>query len=175
MLAAVRNLVAIGAIGQALLGLCDYTGDWIFVLSLFCVHCCLYKAVETFLRLYSTKRCIFVTISTSCTYNKSRGIIRVPFCNVKPDLIEYIIFGDTESTLLRCFPTNSKLKPRDIRTTVPYKNYQIFSNLKFRPLLKTSFQGILELRDMSGEKILVVSVGISPLVLRFKKVSKFQF
>ena len=92
------------------------------------------------------------------------------------DLTDCIIFSDTKSALLRCFPSTSKLKAGDIRTTGPYMNYQTFSDLKFRPLLETSFQGIhIELRDMSSKKIPIVSVGITLLVLVFKKVSKIQF
>ena len=48
VLAAVYSLVSIGANGQELHGLCDYTGVGIFVTFPFCIHCCLYKAVETF-------------------------------------------------------------------------------------------------------------------------------
>ena len=55
-------------------------------------------------------------------------------------------------------------------------NYQTFSNLQFRPLLKNSFHGIhIDLRDPSGEKIPFVSVGITRLVLMFRKASKVHF
>ena len=69
------------------------------------------------------------------------------------DLIEYNIVGDTKAPLLRCFPFISKLKSGDIITTGQYMNYQTFSNLQFRPLLKKSFHSIhIDLRDTSGEK-----------------------
>ena len=49
-------------------------------------------------------------------------------------------------------------------------NYQIFSNLQFRPLLKNSFHSIhIDLRDTSSEKIFFVSVGITRLILMFRK------
>ena len=55
-------------------------------------------------------------------------------------------------------------------------NYQTFSNLQFRPLLKNSFHSIhIELRDTSGEKIPFVSVGITRLVLMIRKVSNIHF
>ena len=92
------------------------------------------------------------------------------------DLIEYIIVGDTKSPLLGCFPFISKLKGGDIITTGQYMNYQTFSNLQFRPLLKNSFQSIhFDLRDTSGEKLPFVSVGIIRLVLMFRKVSNLHF
>ena len=55
-------------------------------------------------------------------------------------------------------------------------NYQTISNLQFRPLLKNSFHIIhIDLRDTSGEKLLFVSVGITRLVLMFRKASNIQF
>ena len=92
------------------------------------------------------------------------------------DLVEYSIVGDTKATLLRCFPFISKLKGGDIKTTGHYMNHQTFSNLQFRPLVKNSFHSIhIDLRDTSGEKILFVSVGITRLVLMFRKVSIIHF
>ena len=55
------------------------------------------------------------------------------------DLIEYNIIGDTKTPMLRCFLFISKLKSGDILTTGQYMNYQTFSNLQFRPLLKNFF------------------------------------
>ena len=55
-------------------------------------------------------------------------------------------------------------------------NYRTFNNLQFRPLLKNSFQSIhIDLRDPTGEKIPFVSVGITGLVLMFRKVSNIHF
>ena len=55
-------------------------------------------------------------------------------------------------------------------------NYQTFSNLQFRPLLKNSFHSVhIDLKDMSGEKIPFVSVGITGFVLMFGKVSNIHF
>ena len=55
-------------------------------------------------------------------------------------------------------------------------NYQTISNLQFRPLLKSSFHSIqIDLRDTSGEKTPFVSVGITRLVLMFRKVSHIHF
>ena len=51
-------------------------------------------------------------------------------------------------------------------------NYQTFSNLQFRRLLKNSFHRMhIDLQDTSGEKILLVLVGITGLVFLFRKDS----
>ena len=88
------------------------------------------------------------------------------------DIVEYNIVGDTKAPLLRCFPFISKLKSGDILTTGQGMNYQTFSNLQFRRLLKKFLHSIqIDLRDTSGEKIPFVSVGKTRLVLMFRKVS----
>ena len=92
------------------------------------------------------------------------------------DLLEYNHVGDTKAPLLRCFPFISKLKGGDIITIGQYMNYQTFGNLQFRPLLKTSSLSIhFDPRDTFGEKIPFLSVGITPLVLMFRKVSNNHF
>ena len=92
------------------------------------------------------------------------------------DLVEYNIVGDTKAPLLRCFPFILKLKGEDIITTGQYMNYQTFSNVQFRPLLKISFHSIrIDLRDTSCEKIPFVSVGITRLVLMFRNVFNIHF
>ena len=103
-------------------------------------------------------------------------IVRIYSLMIYSDLVGYSIVGDTKALLLRCFPFISKLKGGDIITTGQYMNYQTFSNLQFRPLLKNSFHSIhIDLRDTSGEKIPFVSVGITRLVLMFRKVSSIHF
>ena len=103
-------------------------------------------------------------------------IVPIHHLMIYTDLIEYNNVGDTKAPLLRCFPFISKLKSGDIIITGHYKNYQTFSNLQFRPLLKNSFHSIhIDLRDTSGEKILFVSVGITRLVLMFQKASNIHF
>ena len=70
--------------------------------------------------------------------------------------------------MLHCFPSISKLKSEDTLTNGQYMNYQTFSDLQFRPLLKKSFHSIhIDLRDMSVEKIPFVSVIITRVVLMF--------
>ena len=92
-------------------------------------------------------------------------IVRIHSLMIYTDLIEYNIVGDTKAPVLRCFPSKSKLKSGDIITTGQYMNYQTFSNLQFRPLLKNFFQSIhIDLRDTSDEKIPFVSVGITRLI-----------
>ena len=103
-------------------------------------------------------------------------IVRIHSLMIYSDLVEYNIVGDTTTPLLRCFPFISKIKGGDIITTGQYMNYQTFSNLQFRPLLKNNFHSIhIDLRDTSGEKKLFVSVGITQLVLMFRKVSNILF
>ena len=85
------------------------------------------------------------------------NIVRMPSLMIYSNVVEYNIVGDTKINFLRSFPFISKLKGGDIITTGLYMNYQTFSNLQFRPLLKNSFQKInsieIDLRDTSGEKI----------------------
>ena len=103
-------------------------------------------------------------------------IVRIHSLMINTDLIEYNIVSDTKAPLLRCFPFISKLKSGDIVTTGQYMNYQTFTNMQLRPLLKKSFHSIhIDLRDTTGEKIPFVSVGITRLVLMFRKASNIHF
>ena len=103
-------------------------------------------------------------------------ILRIHSLMIYSDLVEYNLAGDTKTPLLPCFPSISKLKGGHIITTGQYMNYQTFSNLQFRPLLKIFFQSIhIDLRDTSGEKLPFVSVGKTRLVLMFRKVSNIHF
>ena len=103
-------------------------------------------------------------------------IVRIHFLMIYTDLIDSSIIGDTKVLLLRCFPFISKLKTGDIITTGQYMNSQTFSKLQFRPLLNYSFHSIhIDLSDTSGEKIPIVTVGITLLVLMFKKASNILF
>ena len=102
--------------------------------------------------------------------------VRIHSHDIHGPEIEYEIVGKTKAPLLRCFPFISKLKAGDIISTGQYMNYQTFSNLQFRPLLNNSFHSFhINLRDTSGEKIPLVSVGISRLVLMFRKASNIHF
>ena len=67
------------------------------------------------------------------------NIVRIHSLMLYADLIEYNIVGDTKASLLRCFLFISKLKSGDIITAGQYMNYQTFSKLQFRPLLKILF------------------------------------
>ncbi len=103
-------------------------------------------------------------------------IVRIHSLMIYSDLVEYSIIGDTKVPLLQCFPFISKLKGGDITTTGQYMNYQTFSHLQFRPLLRNSFHSIhIDLRDKSGEKIPFVSVSIPRLVSIFRKASNIHF
>ena len=103
-------------------------------------------------------------------------LVHIHSLMIYTDLIAYNIFGDTKAPFLRCFPFTSKLKSGDIATTGQYKNYQTFSNLQFRPLLKNSFHSIhIDLRDTSGKKIPSVSVGTTRFVSMTKKVAYIHF
>ena len=103
-------------------------------------------------------------------------IVRIHSLMIYTDIVEYNIIGDTKAPLLLCFPFISKMKSGDVITTGEYMNYQSFSNLQFRRLLKNSFHSIhIDLRDTSGEKIPFVSNGITRLVLMFRKVSDIHY
>ena len=103
-------------------------------------------------------------------------IVLIHSLMIYSDLVEYNIFGDTEAPLLRCFHFLSKLRGGDIISTGQYMNYQTFSNLQFRPLLKNSIHSIhIDLGDTSVKQIQFVSVGITGLVLMFGKVSNIHF
>ena len=98
-------------------------------------------------------------------------IVRILSLMIWTDIVEYKSVGDIKAPLLRCFPFISKLKSDDIITTGQYTDYQTFSNLQFRRLLKNSYHSIhIGLRDTSGKKIPFVSVGIARRVLMFRKV-----
>ena len=102
-------------------------------------------------------------------------IVRIHSLMIYTDIVEYNFVGDTKAPLPRCIPFISKLKSGDIITTGQYMNYETFSNLQFNRLLKNSFHSIhIDLRDTSGEKIRFVSVGITRLVLMFRKVFDIQ-
>ena len=102
----------------------------------------------------------------------AQEIVRIKSPMVYTDIVEYNFVEDTKPLLLRCFPFISKLKTGDIITTGQYMNYQTFSNVQFRRLLKNSFHSIhINLRDRSGEKIPFVSVGITRIVRMFRRVS----
>ena len=102
--------------------------------------------------------------------------VRIHSLMIYSDVVEYNIVGDTKAPLLRCFPFISKLKGGDIIINVQFMNYRTFSILQFRPLLKNSFRSIhIDLRGPSGEKIPFVSVGITRLVLMFRKASNIHF
>ena len=92
------------------------------------------------------------------------------------DFIDYNIVGDTKTPLLRCILFISKVKNGDIISTGQYMNYQSFTNLQFKKLLKSSYHSIkIELRDTTGEKIPFVSVGITRVVMLFRKISHNHF
>ena len=78
----------------------------------------------------------------------------------KPKFARDIV--DTKTPLLCCFLFVSKLKAGQIKTTGQYMNCQTFTNLQFRPLLKSSFNSFhTDFRDTSGEQIpLYLSVSL---------------
>ncbi len=97
-------------------------------------------------------------------------VVRIHSLMIYTDLIEDNVVGDTKASLLRSFHFISKLKAGDIITTGQYMNYQTFSNLQFRPLLKKFFHSIhIDLRDTSGEKISFVSVEITRFDVQKKR------
>ena len=72
-------------------------------------------------------------------------IVHIHSLMIYTDLIEHNIDGNKKIPLLRCFLFDSKLKAGDIITTGQHMNYQTFSNLQFRSLLKNSFFIVISL------------------------------
>ena len=82
--------------------------------------------------------------------------VRIHSLMIYTDLIEYSFVGDTKASLQLCFPFILKLMSRNIMTTGQYINYQTFSNLQFKPVLKKILHSIdIDLRDTSGKKYLL--------------------
>ena len=105
------------------------------------------------------------------------NIVRIHSLTIYSNIVGYNIVGDTNAPLLRCFAFISKLKGGYIITTGQHMNYQTFSNLQFRPLVKNYFHSIhIDLRNSSGEKIPFVSaIDITRLVLIFRRSSNIHF
>ena len=98
-------------------------------------------------------------------------IVRTHSLMFYTDIVRYNIVGDTKTPLLRWFPFISRLKSGDIITTGHFMNYQTFSDIQFRRLLKNCLHSIsFDLRNTSGEKFPVVSGGIIRIVLKSRKV-----
>ena len=105
----------------------------------------------------------------------ANDIVRIHSLMIYTDLIQYKIVGGTKVPLLRCFLFISKLMSRYIVTTGQCMNYQTFSNLQFRPLLKNPFHGIhIDLRDTRSEKLPCESVSITRLVFMFWKAANIH-
>ena len=101
-------------------------------------------------------------------------LVRIDSLMIYTDLIGYIIVGDTKHPLLRCFRFIPKLKAADIITIGQYMNYQTFSKLQVRQLLKKSLTGVhIDLKHT--KKIPFLPVGITRLVLIFRKASNIHF
>ena len=103
-----------------------------------------------------------------------KDIVRIHSLMTYMDLIEYNIVCDKKASLVHCFLSISKLIVGVIRTTGLYMNYQTFTNLHFRPLLRNFYHSIhIDLRDT--RKIPFVSVANNRLVLLFRKASNVCF
>ena len=90
--------------------------------------------------------------------------------------IEYNIVGDKKTPFLRCVPFISKVKSGDIISTGQYMKYQSLTKLQFKKLLKIFFHSIkIKLRDSTDEQIPFVFVGITRVVLLFRKISNNHF
>ena len=81
-----------------------------------------------------------------------------------------------EGPLQRCFAFILKFKAGDFINTGMYMNYKTLSNLQFRTLLENSFlSNHIDLRDTNRGETPFVSVGITRLVLIFRKTSNIHF
>ena len=103
----------------------------------------------------------------------SRYILSIMICT---DLVKYTIVGDTNASLLRCFPFLTKLKAGDNIAIGQNMHCQTCSNLQFRPPLKNWFHFIhIDLRDTSIDKTFFVSVGFTRFLLTFEKASNIHY
>ena len=103
-------------------------------------------------------------------------IVRIHALMIYTNLIEYQIVNNTKVPLLRCCPFVSEKKTGEMITNRQYNNYQTFSNLQFKPLLKNCFHCLhVDLRHKCGEKLPCVSVGITRQGLMFRKLPFFIF
>ena len=105
-------------------------------------------------------------------------IVRIHSLMIYTDIVEYNVVGETKApSFLRCFPFNPKIE--SVRCHYYRTKYEFSSVLltyRFRHLINHSFHNIhIVLRDTTGEKIPFVSVGITRLVLVFRKVSEIQY
>ena len=97
-------------------------------------------------------------------------IVRIHSLFLYTKWIEYKNVGETNTSLLFCFPFISMPKVGDIITTGQHLKYQSVSKLQLRLVLKRSFHSIHKnLRVTSGEKIHQVSVGITRFLLIFRR------
>ena len=95
-------------------------------------------------------------------------VVRIHSLMIYSEIVEFTIAGNTKTPLLRCFPFISKLKLL-IKSN---RTIRELSNLQSSRLLKNSFHSIhIDLRHTFGEKISFVSVGITRLLFKFRKVS----
>ena len=104
-------------------------------------------------------------------------IVCIDSLMIYTDLIGYNNVGDTKAPLLCGFLFIAKLEAGDIITTGQYMKYQTFSNLRIRPLLKFSFIVFTltsETRAVKKNPLFFVSVGITCLVLIFRKASNIH-
>ena len=72
----------------------------------------------------------------------SNDIIRKHSLIIYSDIRENIVVGDTKTPLLRCILFISKVKNGDKIPTGQYMNYQSFSNLRFKKILKNFFRSV---------------------------------
>ena len=115
-----------------------------------------------------------------CSYD----VIRIYSLMIYSDIIEHNILGDTKTPLLRCIPFISKVEKGDIIPTKQYMNYQFFTNLHVKKLLKNDSIKIelkielgvkIELRVYTGKKKTFVSVGTTRFALMFHRISDNLF
>ena len=74
---------------------------------------------------------------------------------ISTDLVEYTIVGNRYILSLRCVSLIAKLNAGSILTAVEYLNYETFSDLQFKQLLRNCFFSFhIDIRFTSGEESL---------------------
>ena len=98
------------------------------------------------------------------------NVVRVDSLMISSDIVECNIVADLKAPLLGCSLFISKLKSGDTITSGQHMKYQTLSILQFRRSREISSHSIQTvLRETSGEENPFVSLGISRLVLMFRK------
>ena len=100
----------------------------------------------------------------------------IHFLTRNTDLIENIVVGNINASLIPCIPFIAKVKTGDILTMRVKKKNPTFKKLQFTPLLKKFFNSFyIDLTNTIREKVPSLNIGTTWLLLLFRKPCKIHF